>query len=204
MVAVQQEPLRMNEAEYLEFDRKSEIRHEFIEGEVYAMAGASWEHNMICSATIATLYAQLRGKPCQVSPSDLRLRVAATGLNTYPDISIVCGDPVFIDEEFDTVTNPTVIIEILSPSTEAYDRGDKFQHYRQLETLQDFLLISQDRPRIEGYSRQQSGLWTFTDAIALDASYKVASIACVLKLADIYERISFTQRANQQEDRADE
>jgi Uma2 family endonuclease len=192
MVAAQpQKPIHMSESEYLAFDRSSELRHEYIAGYVYAMTGASWEHNMICSSIIATLYNQLRGKPCQVSPGDLRLKVLATGLLTYPDISVVCGEPIFVDQEFDTLTNPDVIIEILSPSTEAYDRGDKFQNYRQIESLQNYLLISQNKARIEGYTRLQSGIWTFTDAIGLDASFEISAIGCVLPLAEVYERVSF-------------
>jgi Uma2 family endonuclease len=191
MVALSNKPKRMTESEYLAFDHASEVKHEYINGEVFAMTGASWEHNMICSLTIAALVNQLRGKPCQVSPSDLRLKVTETGLYTYPDISVICGDPIFAGNEFDTIVNPTVIIEILSKTTEAYDRGEKFQHYRTLETLQDYVLISQDKPRIEGYSRQQNKKWTFTDAIGLDAAFEIPSIGCILKLAEVYERVTF-------------
>lgn len=193
MVAIpqEQEPLHMTEAEYLEFERKSDIKHEFLNGRVWAMAGASWEHNQIVMAASALLFSQLRGKSCTVNPSDQRLKVMKTGLNTYPDISIVCGEPVFAGNEFDTITNPTVIIEILSPSTEAYDRGDKFQHFREIETLQEYLLISQDKARIEGYRKQTDGRWLLIDVVGLDNSYELSSIDCTLALSDVYENVTF-------------
>lgn len=190
-LSAQQKPLYMSETEYLEHERKSDIRHEYLNGKVFAMAGASWAHNQISSATIASLFNQLRGKPCRVNPSDQRLKVMATALLCYPDISVICGEPIFAGQEFDTITNPILIIEILSPSTEAYDRGEKFQHYREIETLQEFLLISQDKARIERYSRQASGAWLLIDAIGLNTSIEIASIGCTLALADLYENVEF-------------
>jgi Uma2 family endonuclease len=193
MAAMPQRPnsLYMTEADYLEFERKSKVRHELIDGQVIAMAGASWEHNQVFGTIFASLFAQLRGKPCRVNPSDQRLKVMTTGLNTYPDISVVCGEPIFAGDEFDTIINPILIIEILSPSTEAYDRGEKFQHYREIETLKDYLLISQDKARIERYSKQKDGAWLLIDAIGLDTSIVIPSIACTLALADVYENIEF-------------
>ena len=186
-----QEVIAMTEAEYLAFERNSEIKHEYLNGEVFAMTGASWEHNMICASVIASLVNQVRGSSCQVSPSDLRLQVSASGLFAYPDISVICGEPIFTDPEFDTIINPTAIIEILSPTTERYDRGEKFQYYRQIGSFQDYLLIAQDQPRIEGYSRQSDGSWRFTDASGLDARFEIASIRCTLALAEVYERVTF-------------
>lgn len=196
MVAVTREghPLRMTEAEYLDFERTSEIRHEFLNDEVFAMSGASWEHNRISMSTSSSLYAQLRGKSCLVNPSDQRVKVTATGLFTYPDISVICGDPIFAGNVFDTIVNPIVIIEILSKSTEAYDRGDKFQHYREIETLKDYILISQDKPRIEGYTKQKNGKWVLSDAIGLEAIFGIPSIACKLPLADVYEHVTFPKK----------
>jgi Uma2 family endonuclease len=193
MVALtqQENPLQMTEAEYLEFERSSTVKHEFRNGEVCAMTGASWEHNMIFGATFASLFTQLRDTSCTVNPSDQRIKVMATGLMTYPDISVVCGEPRFAGGEFDTLINPIAIIEILSKTTEAYDRGEKFQHYREIETLQDYLLISQDKARIEGYSRQTDGKWMLTDAVGLDTTFEIASIDCKLALADVYAKISF-------------
>lgn len=187
-------PIKMSETEYLEFERASDIKHEYINGEVYAMAGASWEHNQIFGATYASLFSQLRGKSCTVNPSDQRLKVMNTGVMTYPDISVICGEPIFAGEEFDTITNPILIIEILSPSTEAFDRGEKFQHYRQIEILQEYLLISTDQARIEKYSKQASGQWMLTDDIGLETVLALPSIDCALALADIYENISLPSK----------
>jgi Uma2 family endonuclease len=199
MVALSQEqnPIRMTEAEYLEFERASETKHEFYNGEVFAMAGATYEHNMIFAATLGSLYAQLRGKSCRVVPSDQRIRVA-TGLYTYPDLSVVCGEPQFAPNAFDTIVNPIVIIEILSKSTEAYDRGDKFQHYREIDTLQTYILISQTKPRIEGYTKGEDGKWTLSDAVGLEAILELPSINCTLALADVYENVTFAKPDNTQ------
>jgi Uma2 family endonuclease len=194
MVALSREPLRMSEAQYLEFERNSDTKHEYIDGEVFAMAGASVEHNQIFMATSTALFIQLQGKSCLVNPSDQRIKVTATGLFTYPDISVVCGEPKYAGNEFDTMVNPIVIIEILSKSTEAYDRGVKFQHYRQIETLQDYLLITQDKPHIEGFTRQDDGKWTLSEAIGLTATFTIASIGCILALADVYQNVTFPDK----------
>lgn len=192
MVAASQQssPLRMTEAEYLEFERSSEIKHEFINGEVFAMAGATWEHNRIFSAIFVSLSAQLRDKQCRVNPSDQRIKVTAKGIYyTYADISVVCGEPKFASNEFDSLVNPIVIIEILSKSSEAYDRGDKFQLYRQIESLQEYVLVSQTKPSIEGYTRQENGKWELDDVAGLDATFDIASIGCTLALAEVYEDV---------------
>ncbi|MBZ0292892.1 MAG: Uma2 family endonuclease [Anaerolineae bacterium] len=181
----------MTEIEYLEFERVSNSRHEFLAGEVFAMTGASETHNLINGSTYVSLYNQLRGRPCKIYPSDMRLKVEATGLYTYPDISIVCGEACFADAEFDTLINPTVIIEVLSPSTESYDRGKKFHHYRELPSLQEYALITQDNPRIERYLRQDNDTWEFIDAKGLNASLPLTSIDCTLILAEVYEQVSF-------------
>lgn len=159
MSALQQTTQVMTEAEYLTFERASELKHEFLAGQVFAMTGASKAHNLISGSTYVTLYNQLRGRPCNLFPSDMRVKVTATGLHTYPDLSVVCGEAQFSDDEFDTLLNPTVIIEVLSPSTERYDRGKKFQHYRELPSLREYVLIAQDSLRVECYLRQESGSW---------------------------------------------
>jgi Uma2 family endonuclease len=191
MVALPQKSTRMTETEYLAFDRNNEIKHEYLNGEVFAMAGASWEHNLICAAIIIALGSQLRGKSSRVTSSNLRLNITATGLYTYPDISVICGEPIFVDGEFDTITNPTVIIEILSPSSEAYDRGKKSQHYREVKTLQDYLLVAQDKAHIERYTRQEDGQWLLKDAKGLEAAIEITSIGCTLQLVEVYEGITF-------------
>jgi len=185
------QPLRMTEAEYLEFERASEYKHEYIAGEVFAMTGASEAHNLITSNVIFALRSQMRGRPCKVYPGDMRVQIRPSGLYTYPDISVVCGESILADDQhLDTLTNPMLIIEVLSPSTELYDRGRKFQYYRQIESLREYVLIAQDAPRIERFVRQ-GDVWQFSDAVGLDASLELPSIGCTLALGDIYEQVTF-------------
>src|SRR5687768_7892266 len=133
---------------YLEFERASDERHEYLNGEVFLLAGASNNHNLVQGNTYATLHSQLRKHPCLVYPSDMRLKVSQTGLYTYPDIMVVCGTPQLEDKHQDILLNPTLIVEVLSPSTERFDRGKKFQHYREIESLQEYVLIAQDTFRV--------------------------------------------------------
>jgi Uma2 family endonuclease len=134
----------LTEEEYLAFERASEIKHEYYNGRMYAMMGAKEPHNLITGNLLAALHPQLRQKPCCIYPNDMRVKIRKTGLHTYPDIVIVCGQPQFTDGTRDALVNPIVLIEVLSASTERYDRGMKFQHYRTVETLQDYLLVAQD------------------------------------------------------------
>lgn len=187
----------MTEAEYLQFERAHELKHEFHAGEVLAMTGASRAHNLICTNLVITLGTQLRGQPCEVYANDMRVRVQPARLYTYPDISVACDEPQFTDDHVDTLINPTLIIEVLSPSTERYDRGRKFQHYREVSSLREYVLIAQDSPRIERFLRRDSGLWELTDAHGLDASLNLESIGCTLTLADAYERITFVDEESQ-------
>lgn len=193
MVAIPQDkyPLQMTEAEYLTFERASELKHEFINGEVFAMSGASRAHNLIVINTLATLHTQLRQGDCEIYPSDMRVKIIASTRYTYPDITVVCGEPQFADNEFDTLLNPLLLIEVLSPSTEAYDRGDKFQHYRKIPSLRDTILISQATAQIDHYHLQDNGTWSLTDAEGLTATLTLEAIGCELKLADVYERVQF-------------
>ncbi|MGQ9889013.1 MAG: Uma2 family endonuclease [Aggregatilineales bacterium] len=192
MSALSQSAQRMTEAEYLAFERASEFRHEYFAGAVFAMTGASEAHNLIAANVLVSLRNQLRGRSCRVYIADMRVKVAATGLYTYPDLSVVCGEARFADNKLDTLLNPAVIIEVLSPSTEAYDRGRKFQHYRQIETLREYLLIAQDSPRIERYLRRDDGAWLLTDAHGLDAALHLPAIGCALALAEVYEQVTFS------------
>lgn len=177
--------------EYLAFERASDTKHEYYAGQIVAMAGASYAHNLIAGDTYASLHAQLRGQQCTVLPSDQRLRISPVGPLTYPDIMAVCGQPHFTDERPDTVTNPTVIIEILSPSTDDDDRGRKTRHYRTLAPLQEYVLIAQDEYRIEHCVRAENGRWRFTEATDPAATIHLSSIGCTLTLADTYERVTF-------------
>jgi len=183
--------------EYLRLERASQEKHEYFKGEIFAMTGATENHNIIAGSTFAALYSELRKKPCQIYPSDMRVRIPATGLYTYPDISVVCGTPEFEDDGLDTLLNPTVIIEVLSPSTEPYDRGKKFQHYRTIPTLKEYILIAQDSIRIEHFARREDQ-WILTDAKSSDTVLALPSIECTLALSDVYEKVNFdsTQGTN--------
>jgi Uma2 family endonuclease len=154
----------MSFAEYLAAEAKGEERHEFLEGEVFAMAGGTPEHSALTAAAIGELRSALQGKPCRVFSSDLRLRVLATGLVTYPDVSIVCGHLELDPEDKNTMTNPIVLVEVLSDSTEAYDRGAKAAHYRQIESLREYVLVSQKEPSVEVFRRVERGHWDFVEA----------------------------------------
>lgn len=179
-----------SEAEYLERERASTTKHEYLAGEVFAMIGACEAHNLIASTVNAILYRQLRGRSCRIYPSDIRLKILETGLNTYPDLTIVCGPPQFTDlTKRDTLINPTVVIEILSPSTERYDRGLKFQNYRTIASLRHYVLISQDSAHIELYTRGEANQWILTEAVGLGASLSIASLTVALDLVDVYEQI---------------
>ena len=184
---------KMTPAEYLAFERASEERHEYLHGQVRRLPNSRPSHSIIEGNAATLLYGQLQFRPCYVFLVNMRLLISQTGLYTYPDISIVCGDPQFSDE--DNLLNPTVLIEVLSPSTESYDRGKKFQHYRTLESLQEYVLIGQDSPRIERYTRQPDNQWLLADAVGLDASIELVSIGCTLVLADVYEKVSFEENS---------
>ncbi len=179
-------------AEYLAFERaQTDTRHEYHNGEIIAMSGASLVHNIIVSNLIISLGLQMRGRSCNVFPSDMRVKVPATGLYTYPDISALCGAPELEDHAADTLLNPSVIVEVLSPSTEAYDRGAKFAHYQSIESLQAYVLVAQDRPRIEIFTRRESGDWLYSVADLPNAAVRLDTIDCELILSDVYEGVHF-------------
>ena len=186
------EPNRLlTPAEYLERERAGELKHEYVAGEVYAMVGASWPHNLIASATFLSLGRQLEGSGCTILPSDMRVKIAALNIYTYPDISIVCGKPELEDKEFDTLLNPTVIAEILSPSTEGYDRGLKFQRYRLIPAFREYLLIAQDTLRVEHAVRQPDNSWSLAAYTAADDVIALPAVGCTLALADVYRKVAF-------------
>ena len=175
--------------QYLEIEREAKYKSEYYQGEMFAMAGAGWVHNRLVANLIAGFTVNLRPRPCQVCPSDMRVRVRATGLYTYPDVVVVCGEPQFLDERRDTLLNPSLLIEVLSPSTEAYDRGRKFEHYRSIESLVEYLLVASDHVHADLYTRQPDGRWLLTSAGRLEDSLDLQSVGCQLALADLYERI---------------
>jgi Uma2 family endonuclease len=181
---------KMTPAEYLAFERaQTDAKHEYLNGDVVMMAGASLAHNRIVANLVATLHAQMRRRPCDVFSSDMRLHIPATGLYTYPDIVALCGEPQLEDDASDILLNPAVIMEVLSPSTEAYDRGSKFDHYRSLESLQTYVLLVQDHPQVELFQRQDKGDWLLSVVKAPEARVSLPVIGCELALADVYERV---------------
>ena len=176
--------------EYLAIERQAETRSEYLDGEMFAMAGASIEHNAIVANLIGELRQELKRRPCQVFPSDLRIHIPATGLYTYSDVVVVCGEPHLEDDgHLDTLLNPTLLIEVLSPTSEAYDRGKKFEHYRSVESLAEYLLVAQDALRIEQYLRQPDGRWLFSAVTGREATIPLPSIQCELSLAEVYDKV---------------
>ena len=182
-------------AEYLALERRATYKSEYVNGHIIAMSVASRRHNLIAANISRELSSQLRGRPCESYISDMRVRVSETGLYTYPDVVAVCGDIRFADEQTDTLLNPTVIVEVLSASTEAYDRGDKFAHYRRLASLHDYVLVSQDAVRVEHYVRQGEK-WVLSEASLLTDTVSLASIQCTLVLEDIYDKVRFDTADN--------
>jgi Uma2 family endonuclease len=180
----------MPPAEYLAFERaQTDAKHEYLDGEFTAMNGASLAHNLIAVNILTTLRTQMRGRPCNVFSGDMRVKVSATGLYTYPDISALCGEHQLEDDSFDTLLNPSVIIEILSPSTEAYDRGVKFAHYQRMASLQVYARIAQDKRRIELYRRQESDNWLYSAIEGLDAEVDLDVIGYELGTSEVYEGV---------------
>jgi Uma2 family endonuclease len=178
--------------EYLTIERRSEIKSEYWNGELFAMAGATEAHNVIVWNAGAELRTQLKERPCKAYPNDMRVRIPRSPSYKYPDIAVVCGKAEFEDEHCDTLLNPVLIIEVLSSSTEAYDRGVKFEEYRTIASLQEYVLIRQDRPFIEQYRRQENTpFWLFSDAAGLEAVIELQSIGCTLSLAEVYEKVDF-------------
>ncbi len=184
-------PKYMTTEQYFELEEMSESKHEYYHGAIYAMTGGTARHNLIVANIIGLLHGQLRGTPCRVFPSDLRLKVEQTGLYTYPDVSIICGPIYFGDNRQDTITNPVVLIEVLSPSTENYDRGKKFEHYRMIETLQEYIVVAQDRIHIEHFIRQDDHRWLLVDFFAADQAVQVGAINCTLSVELLYEYVTF-------------
>src|ERR1044072_5920518 len=190
---------RYSVEEYLSSERESEERHEYLDGQIYAMAGESPEHGAICTNIGGQLYAQLRGKPCQVFSKDMKVRSGPAsklgqtrkGLYSYPDLMVVCGELKFHDEHRDVLVNPSVIIEVLSPATEAFDRGEKWARYQTwLPELSDYVLVSQTKPRIDHFHRGAGDEWVYSLVNSLEESLRLNSVGCVLQLADVYDRVA--------------
>ena len=177
--------------EYLTIERAATYRSEFYRGEMFAMSGGTPKHSMISLNVTGELRSRLKGRRCAPYESNLRIK-CSTGLYTYPDASVICGELEFDDQRKDTVLNPTLLVEVLSKSTEAYDRGKKFDHYRTIPTLLEYLLVLQGEPTIQRFWRNDDGSWTLTAVTGLDQTLKLLSIDVELPLAEIYDRIDFT------------
>jgi len=174
--------------EYLAIERKAEFKSEYMDGVIYAFAGGSTRHNLIVANIIITLGGQLKGRLCRVYPSDLKVRVPNSKRFFYPDVSVVCGDDEFADDEQDVILNPTLIVEVSSQSTAAFDRGKKFLSYQQISSLQEYLLVSQDEILVEGYARQGNDTWLYSKLTDLEGSLSLRSIECELGLKDVYDK----------------
>lgn len=175
--------------EYLALERQAEYKSEYFNGEIFAMTGASRRHNLVAANVLAALHTQLRKRPCEIYPSDMRVKVRATGLYTYPDVVIVCGEPSFDDKQKDTLVNPTALAEVLSKSTASYDRGEKFEHYRKLTSLADYLVIAQNKYHVEHYTRQPDNQWLLAETDDIGQTIHIPSIECNLALVDIYDKV---------------
>lgn len=184
------DPVRhLSPENYLTVERQAEKKHEYVGGETYAMAGASARHNLIVAHLVTELDVQMRGRPCRVYPSDLRVAISADGPFFYPDVVALCEQPRFLDDEGDTLLNPEVIVEVLSSSTEAFDRGLKFSHYRTILLLREVLFVAQDAVRVEHFVRQADGQWLLSDHSTLDARVELPAVACHLDLARVYDKV---------------
>jgi Uma2 family endonuclease len=177
--------------EYLEIERRAERKSEYFDGRMYAMSGASYAHVLIVDSLSHQLKLRLKGGPCRAHSIELRLRVAPNGFYTYPDLMVICAGPQFADNRNDTVVNPVLIVEVLSESTEAYDCGKKFEQYRKLLSLREYVIVAQDAPHIEQYMRQPDGHWLLAETSGMDASIQFASIDCMLPLAQIYDEVEW-------------
>ena len=178
----------LTQEEYLAFERKADIKHEYCNGQLFAMSGASRAHNLISLNIAGELRAQLKGGSCEVYMSDMRVLVDAARAHRYPDVVVACDVPRFEDDVFDTLLNPTVIVEVLSPSTAARDRGEKFEDYGQLASLREYVLVSQKEARVAHYLRQGTR-WLLREYRHLDDVLQLMSINCALPLRDIYEKV---------------
>ena len=187
-MASQPEPTYTPE-EYLALEREAEFKSEYLEGYIVAMVGASEPHNLIVTNTVRELSSQLRGRDCRVYSNDMRIDLRERKLFAYPDVVVACGEPQFADDRKDNLRNPVLIIEVLSQSTESYDRGLKFMKYRRIDCLKDYVLVSQDRALIEHYRRQQNSDWLMSEALGLDAVIRLESIGCELRVTEVYDKV---------------
>ena len=179
----------ISEKEYLDAERLALDKHEYYRGEIFAMSGASIPHNQIFSNFFLAIGTKLKGKKCQPFGSDLRIHIPKNTLYTYPDISIVCGEIETTDQKFDTITNPAVLIEILSPSTRNYDKGEKFTLYREIDSLQEYILIDSERVMVEKFIRNSDNSWQLTEYKTIEQSFTIETVNLEINLIDIYDGV---------------
>ncbi len=183
------------EEQYLDFEEDAVEKSEFFRGKIYAMAGGTPEHGELSVRMIVTLDNALRHKSCTVYNSDVRIKIEATGLDTYPDASVVCNKPqLHVYKNSQTILKPTLIVEVLSATTEKYDRTGKFENYKLIPSLTDYLLVAQDRAKVEHFARQADGTWSCTVSEGLDATVKIASLECELPLSEIYLKVDLKEK----------
>ena len=184
----------VTEAEYWEWEQSSPIKHEYFDGRLYAMSGGSNKHATLCLNAGATLRGLLRGKPCRAVGSEQRVKIEATGLESYPYVAVHCPPFRFMGSQNEVLLNPTVIVEVLAPSTAGFDRGKKYEHYKQIETLRDYLLVSQDSVHVDHYHRLENGDWLLQTSIRMGDILTLEAIGCTLPLRDVYEDIEVPTR----------
>jgi Uma2 family endonuclease len=184
---------RLTPDEYLRVERAAEWKSEYIDGEMFAMSGASWRHNVIVTNIVRVLANQLFGGPCTVVSQDQRVATDGRRHYTYPDVVVVCDPPQFVDDQFDTVTNPSLIVEVLSDSTENYNRGAKFERYRAVPSLSEYMLVSQERIHVELYTRQAGGEWVLREWSDPAAEIEIVSLRGQIKIAEVYAAVTFDE-----------
>jgi len=181
--------------QYLEQERQAELRSEYFDGQLLAKTGSSADHCTIVGNIAVGIRQQFRNRTCEVFMNMMRIKVIKSSSYFYPDVVAVCGKPQFEDKEQDVLLNPTMIIEVLSPSTEQYDRSTKFEHYRSIESLVDYILVAQDKIHVEHYVRQSDRSWLFSEYKSAEEKIQIASIGCELSVAEIYEKVEFESQS---------
>ena len=192
-MALPQSDQKMTEAEYLVFERDSDIRHEFVNGDIIAMTGGSWNHSLIIANTHRSLGNQLEGNDCESVTGEMRIHVDSAKVYRYPDVMVVCGEPKFVEDDDNTLINPSVLIEVLSPSTASINRIQKLDEYLKIPDLDEYLIISQDVAKIMQYIRQTDGSCRYCQVSGLDKALDLPSIGCTLTLTEVYRKVIFPE-----------
>lgn len=187
---------KLTAAEYLAIERQAETKSEFLDGEMFAMSGANYRHNVIVSNLLRDLGRSLRGSGCRVLPSDMRVRTPSTGLYAYPDVAAICGEPEFADDQFDTLINPIALFEVLSRSTANYDLGAKFIHYRSIQSVREILYIDQATAHVIQYLRQEGERWQITETTNLESKIALPSLGVELDLSEVYDGVNLDDSAS--------